>query len=756
MTHRDAAATTRQRLAAALRHDEALSYRARLLAWRRRLGAKWSLVALLVPLCMFAVARFGGRAALVLAVPLAVGLAVSIVPRVLAGTPWRFWNPGTVITALLLGLTASVDTPVYMLVVGAVIAELVAKTSAFGSRRFLFNPAALGRAAIAVLETIDPPVASVDAMTTASPLMVVAGGHSRPEFIEHLLLGLSKGALGETSAGLLALLGVVVLSVVVIKREAALTMIFTAPVLVALCPTTTAVTGHAPWVHDPVVYLTGGSTLMMAFFFATDPATTPNTRLGGVGFGLIAASVGVAGRLYTEIPGCEMWGVLLGNALTPTLDRFAAKLTGPRTAPSLAPRGPDSTPRPTAPSSHPIPELGNVTEAVPPTRRGQRRLPAIDLHTEVRHAGLRGRGGAGFPVADKWARALAHPGPRILVVNAQEGEPDTFKDRTLMRHHADRIIDGARLAAAAIGADQIRIVVEPALTDERRALERAAARQPRRRAHDRDTPTLSITTGAEGYVAGEETALLHQIRTGRAIPQPKPPFPTERGLEGRPTVVHNVETVAWLPTITAIGGAAYAERGRPRLLSISGAVKCPGVYCLGESATIADLIRLAGGTTQRLVGFAVGGPGGGLLPARFATTALESTALRELGVSLGAGSVRAIPLGTCVVDEAIAAARFFARESCRDCTPCRVGTAEQLRALTTARSLPAAETMHVLERIHTALVHASRCGLGKVASVSVRSLVRHWPGALEARLEQRPCPCGSTIHRVAPALEVMS
>lgn len=307
------------------------------------LGAKWCVVALLAPVALFGIAHFGWRAALVLGVSLAVCMAGSVVPRVLAREKWRLFHDGTVVTALLLGLSLSAGTPLYMVIVGALMASIAGKWRVLG--RNWLNPAALGRAAVAVLEWLDPPWAQgpADLSTGASPLPVGQGGSPQPEWLD-LLLGFTRGAIGETNALLLLAVGALLLGRVAIKREAALAMILATPLFVMLMPVTTQALGHAPWAHNPLYYMAGSGTLFIAFFFATDPVTTPRTRLGGLLFGLGAAGAGVFLKLGPAVHGAEMWALLAMNLLSPALDRVAALLRKAPAVPAGAELPPVSLP----------------------------------------------------------------------------------------------------------------------------------------------------------------------------------------------------------------------------------------------------------------------------------------------------------------------------------------------------------------------------------------------------------------------------
>lgn len=290
---------------------------------RGRLGAKWSVVLLLIPPSLFGIWQFGPRAALVLAVAVAGSMLAGILPRVLAREDFELFHPGSIITGLLLGLTLSASTPVYMIVVGVLVAQLPGKVRWKRLKRNLFNPAALGRTAVAVLEFIDPSVYAawdkVDGVTGASALFKDAGGHLRPYFSD-VFIGMTRGAIGETSDLILIPTGMLLMWLVVVKRDAPLAMICTVPLLVLALPPGADIVGHAPWVMNPAMYFFSSNTLLLALFFATDPFTTPHTRVGGLLFGMGAAVIGVCGRLYTTIPGAEMYGILIMNLATPWLD----------------------------------------------------------------------------------------------------------------------------------------------------------------------------------------------------------------------------------------------------------------------------------------------------------------------------------------------------------------------------------------------------------------------------------------------------
>lgn len=291
-------------------------------AIRQRLGAKWCTFILLLPLAAFGSVYFGPQALAVLLAATASTMLAGAAIVWSRGGHVRWFNPGSMITGLLIGLTLSPQTPLYMIIIGGFVAEYLGKqllpTLSGGRIRYLLNPAVLGRSAIALLETYDP-IPYADLSTGASLLFKEAGGLLPPSYWE-AFFGLTKGAIGETSTVLLLLVGYLMLRYVVLKREAALAMLLSVPVTVFVLPDTVEIVGHAPWVSGPLVYLLGGPTLLMAFFFLTAPETSPNTVRGAVLFGAGVGVLSVAGRMYTTIPGVEMYALLLMNLSVPLLD----------------------------------------------------------------------------------------------------------------------------------------------------------------------------------------------------------------------------------------------------------------------------------------------------------------------------------------------------------------------------------------------------------------------------------------------------
>ncbi|MDB5316841.1 MAG: NADH-quinone oxidoreductase subunit [Rhodospirillales bacterium] len=347
----------------------------------------------------------------------------------------------------------------------------------------------------------------------------------------------------------------------------------------------------------------------------------------------------------------------------------------------------------------------------------------------LERSGLRGLGGAGFPAARKWRFALAHAGPRHLVVNADEGEPGTFKDRFCLETEPHRVLEGMLLAAHGIGAAACWIYLRDEYPDLHRVVTKALEEL---RTAGLVGPPVHLRRGAGAYICGEETALLESIEGRRGYPRHKPPFPGEHGLFGRPTVVHNVETLWWLPDILATpdGADRYAASGRrgatgERFFSVSGRVRLPGVKRAPAGVTARELIEeFSGGMAEghRFVGYLPGGASGGILPADLADLPLDVGALDAQGCFVGSGAVIVLSDQDDLPEVARNLLRFFRDESCGQCTPCRVGTAKAARLL----DAPVWDRALIAD-LAQATADGSICGLGQAAMNPVRSLLRFFP-----------------------------
>lgn len=355
---------------------------------------------------------------------------------------------------------------------------------------------------------------------------------------------------------------------------------------------------------------------------------------------------------------------------------------------------------------------------------------------ELQAAGLRGLGGAGFPAWRKWTTVRAQPGPRHVVVNIDEGEVGTFKDWHVLSTSARPALEGALVAAWAVEADHVWLYLRDEYHDARAWLQEELARLRawlQRAVHEglvQRVPQIELRRGAGAYVCGEESALIESLEGKRGMPRLRPPIVAQRGLHGRPTLAHNLETLWWVPAILRQGGAWWAQqgvRGRVglRRFSVSGRVNRPGVYLAPAGTTLRELVfDHAGGLPEghELYAFLPGGASGGILPAALADVPLDFDTLAEHGAFVGSMAVVVLSQHDRVRDVAAQLMRFLAQESCGQCTPCRAGTA-QAQVLMEApvwSSDTLAELSHVMRE-------ASICGLGQAAPNVFDSVLRFFP-----------------------------
>ncbi len=311
-----------------------------------------------------------------------------------------------------------------------------------------------------------------------------------------------------------------------------------------------------------------------------------------------------------------------------------------------------------------------------------------DLLDLVEASGLRGRGGAGFPAGRKWRSVAAEPGLRVVLVNGAESEPASRKDHWLLTHRPHLVIEGALLGARAVGASEIVFYLHTVAQEARAAIE-AAWRELA--AERRSLPRRRIVVAPPGYVAGEQSAAIQRANGKKALPTFKPPRAHQQGVGGRPTLVHNVETLANVPFIARQGADAFRSVGIPTapgtmLLTLSGAVRRPGVYEVPSGVQLAHVLdELGGGTVD-------GGPIQAVLPGGYFAgwlngaalhggVALSAESLRDHGVELGSGAITVVSDGVCGLAQAVALLHFFARESARQCGPCAFGTPAMAAAL---------------------------------------------------------------------------
>jgi NADH:ubiquinone oxidoreductase subunit F (NADH-binding)/NADH:ubiquinone oxidoreductase subunit E len=350
----------------------------------------------------------------------------------------------------------------------------------------------------------------------------------------------------------------------------------------------------------------------------------------------------------------------------------------------------------------------------------------------VTDSGLRGRGGAYFPVGAKWETARNTPSPqKFLLVNAEEGEPGIYKDRHLLEGDPQRVLEGAFIAALGIGATNVIIFVNG---EARLAQERLLAALERARQLGVAGVWIEVRLGAGGYVLGEETALINAIHGMRAEPLARPPFPAVSGVQSSPTVINNVESLANLPDLVLNGAQWFRSVGTAsnpgtKLVSLAGAVRQPGLYEVALGMPIRRIIDECGaGASGQLSAVLVGGPSGSILPPSLLDTPFDVQPLQAVGGVLGAGGIVPLTTDQCVVQTVRELVAYNSRESCGKCTPCREGTLRMRNLFDDIRGgHAAASTLERIDELNDVLQYASLCGLGQMAPNPVRALLRHFP-----------------------------
>ena len=344
---------------------------------------------------------------------------------------------------------------------------------------------------------------------------------------------------------------------------------------------------------------------------------------------------------------------------------------------------------------------------------------------------LVGRGGAGFPTHVKW-RTLAGQSERerYVVLNADEGEPGTFKDREVILRRPHLVIEGLAIAAEALEAREVYCYVRGEFGHVRSALEDALA-EARRCGDLGDAPAWHFVDGHGAYICGEETALIEALEGRRGMPRLRPPYPVEVGFRGKPTLVQNVETIACLPVILRRGGDWFRKLGRgqggTKLYCLSGHVQQPGVYEAPLGTTMAELIEAAGGTVGTLKAFSPGGASSGFLPASQVDLPLDFKSLGEAGSMLGSAGIVVLNDTVDMVEASLIQAVFFEDESCGQCAPCRIGTQILRQTLERYRETRDAQVLSHLDEVMWGMGEASICGLGQAAFYPLKSAIRYFP-----------------------------
>jgi formate dehydrogenase len=351
-----------------------------------------------------------------------------------------------------------------------------------------------------------------------------------------------------------------------------------------------------------------------------------------------------------------------------------------------------------------------------------------DVIAVMESSGLRGLGGAGFPAGRKWRSVAAEPAPRLCAINIDEGEPGTFKDRWYLERDPHRFVEGALIAAWAVGIAEIYVYLRDEYHGCRALLERELAAL--RSDPPCPLPPIHLRRGAGAYICGEESAMIESIEGKRGMPRLRPPYVAQVGLFNRPTLEHNMETLHWVRNILERGAEWFSAQGRNgrkglRSFSVSGRVNKPGVHLAPAGITVKELIaEYCGGMLEGHTFYAYlpGGASGGILPAAMGDIPLDFDTLNQYGCFIGSAAIVVLSDR----DRAAAVARnlikFFSEESCGQCTPCRVGTVKALKLIEKAKW-----DQPLLQDLSQAMMDASICGLGQAAPNPMLSVMKYFP-----------------------------
>ena len=349
-----------------------------------------------------------------------------------------------------------------------------------------------------------------------------------------------------------------------------------------------------------------------------------------------------------------------------------------------------------------------------------------DIQNKILDSGLRGLGGAGFPSGKKWGFVRMNEGSRFIAVNGDEGEPGTFKDRFYLERTPHLFLEGMLIAAWAIEAEKAYIYMRdeyPAVLEilrrEINALEQAGIVEPN---------YIELRRGAGAYICGEESAMIESIEGKRGLPRHRPPFVAQVGLFGRPTLVHNVETLHWIARICREGPEilnSVEKNGRKglRTYSVSGRVQNPGIFLLPAGSTIIDIIDAAGGMKEGHIfkAYQPGGPSSGLLPAELNDVPMDFDTLQPYDTFIGSAAVVVLSEKDSARGAALNMLKFFEDESCGQCTPCRVGCEKAVKLMENEEW-----DTELLEEVCNTMVDASICGLGQAAPNAIKSTIKYF------------------------------
>jgi bidirectional [NiFe] hydrogenase diaphorase subunit len=393
-----------------------------------------------------------------------------------------------------------------------------------------------------------------------------------------------------------------------------------------------------------------------------------------------------------------------------------------------------------------------------------------EIVQEISKSGLRGRGGAGYPTGLKWGTVAKTGGAtKYVICNADEGDPGAFMDRSVLESDPHRVIEGMIIAAFAVGASRgyIYVRAEYPLAVKRLGL---AIRDARRLGflgsqicNTKFDFDLEVRIGGGAFVCGEETALIASIEGGRGTPRPRPPYPAQSGLWGKPTLINNVETYASVPAILRRGGDWYASIGTKKskgtkVFALTGKVQNVGLIEVPMGMTLRQIIfEIGGGVPEghKFKAVQTGGPSGGCIPEQFLDQPVDYESLKELGSIMGSGGMIVMDDSACMVNVAHYFMEFCMSESCGKCIPCRAGTAQMYELLT--RMTKGTATLHdleLLEELCDMVSNTSLCGLGQSAPNPVLSTLRYFRHEYIEHIEEKRCcagvcPCSTPVEVLA-------
>ncbi|RPF46716.1 NADH-quinone oxidoreductase subunit F/NADP-reducing hydrogenase subunit HndC [Thermodesulfitimonas autotrophica] len=378
---------------------------------------------------------------------------------------------------------------------------------------------------------------------------------------------------------------------------------------------------------------------------------------------------------------------------------------------------------------------------------------------EIKRSGLRGRGGAGFPTGRKWefARNVCSP-EKFIICNADEGDPGAFMDRSVLEADPHAVIEGLTIGGYAIGATTgfiyVRAEYPLAVKRLRIALDQARAKGflGKNILGSGFTFDIYLKEGAGAFVCGEETALIASIESQRGMPRPRPPYPAQAGLAGKPTTINNVKTLASVPIIIDRGAAWFAGIGSEKskgttVLALSGKIVNAGLVEVPMGTSLSTIIYDIGGGIpdgKRLKAVQTGGPSGGCIPARIPDTPVDFESLAMVGSIMGSGGMVVMDEETCMVEVARYFLSFTQAESCGKCVPCRLGTKQMLEILTRITEGKGQEgDVETLLKIARTVKETSLCGLGQTCPNPVLSTIHYFRDEYEAHIKEKRCPASN-------------